>query len=69
MNSSNFNFAQWLRTEMDKRGWDELDLAIESFISEQSIKFYLRGDRYPNLDNFLQIVHTFGKRIEIVDDK
>lgn len=69
MNNDDFNFAHWLRTEMDKRGWDELDLAIESYISEQSIRYWLQGDRYPNLYNFLQIIHTFGKRVEIVDDK
>ncbi len=61
-------FAEWLQKELDNKGWDSLDLALECYISEQSIKNYLHGDRYPNLSSFLQIVKAFGKRIEIVDD-
>lgn len=69
MDSGDFNFVKWLRTEMDQCGWDELDLAVESSISEQTIKNWLRGDCSPNLYSFLIIIRTFGKRIEIVDDK
>ena len=61
-------FAEWLQCELDRRGWDSLDLAVEAFISEQSVKNYLRGDRYPNLDYFMRIIRALGKQIEITDN-
>lgn len=61
-------FADWLQGELDRRGWDSLDLAVEAFISEQSVKNYLRGDRYPTLDYFMRIIRALGKRIEITDN-
>ena len=38
MNEGNkFRFDLWLYNEMKKRGWDAIDLAIESGISEKTI--------------------------------
>ena len=65
MPNNNFNFAIWLRKEMDHAGWDDLDLAIAADISEKTIQHYLHGDWNPTLNYFLRIVNAFGKHIEI----
>lgn len=67
MNDIN-DFAKWLQDQLDKRGWDCLDLAVEAFLSEQTIKNYLNGTSYPKLDSFMLIVKALGKRVEITDN-
>jgi transcriptional regulator with XRE-family HTH domain len=57
-------FLQW---EMAKRGWDELDLAMESGMSEQAIKAYVRGTQKPTMSSLLLILDALNMRIRFVD--
>ena len=38
MNDIN-DFAKWQQDQLDRRDWDELDLAVESSISEQTYEY------------------------------
>jgi len=63
-----FNFADWLATELKKKGWDPIDLDIASGISRSSIELYMRNKQYPTLYSFERILEAFDKHIEIVDN-
>lgn len=60
-------FNTWLYGEMEKRGWDALDLSIETGLSKQIIIFYLNGERLPTYNSLTLILDAFGMRMEFVD--
>ena len=63
-----FDFAEWLKGQMRKRGWDALDLEVESGLSKVTIQYYLRGIRKPTLASFEVLLETFGQHLKIEDN-
>ena len=57
-------FLQW---EMAKRGWDEEDLAMESGLSSQAIRAYVRGTQMPTMSSLLLILDALNMRIRFID--
>jgi transcriptional regulator with XRE-family HTH domain len=57
-------FNRWLQMEMDKRNYNQRDLARISGLSPGSIGNVLRGDRKPDIDFCTHIAHAL--RIPVI---
>ena len=69
MNKGNrFRFDLWLYNEMKIRGWDTIDMELETGLNSTTIASYLKGKFMPTLESFAKILNAFGKHIEIVDN-
>lgn len=68
MEDSRFDFFQWLKDVMDEKGWGCRQLADRSGVSECTIHYYLRGDRYPTLYTFLLMLDALDKHLSIDDN-
>lgn len=62
-----FGFREWLRDEMDTRGWSELEMAVRSDLTHGTIHAYLHGKTSPTLYSFINILDALGKKIKIID--
>ena len=62
-----FNFSDWLIDEMEKKNISSKQLAKETGMSYQIIRFYVTEDRTPSLKNFMMFLNYFNKRMNIVD--
>ena len=63
-----FNFSDWLIDEMEKKNISSKQLAKETGLSYQIIRFYVTEDRSPSLKNFMLFLNYFNKHIKIVDN-
>ena len=63
-----FHFDLWMADELQKRGWDAIDLSVESDLSVTTINHYLRNDYLPTLYSLWQILKAFGMHMEFVKD-
>lgn len=67
MNEGNrFRFDLWLYNEMQKRGWEPLDLAIETGLSVPNIRNYLKNRSMPTLRSLELILRAFDMHMEFV---
>ena len=62
-----FRFDLWIQREMDRRGWDDLDMELASGLNFQTIRYYREGKRTPNMSSLLMVLDALGKRMEFVD--
>ena len=57
---NNFRFDLWIYNEMVKRGWDAIDLSVESGLSVTTINHYLRDDYLPTMYSLSMILKAFN---------
>lgn len=55
-------FSGWLQDEMNKRGWNNSELARRAGVTRGAIGNVLRGDRRPGSDLAAAIAKAFGMR-------
>ena len=69
MNEGNdYRFDLWLYNEMQKRGWNNQDMARRSGLNRETIKSFLNNKRNPTMYTFGRIIKALGKHLEIVDN-
>ena len=57
---SSDKFAEWLRAELDKRGWLPARLARESGITRGALSHVFNGERQPGLELLRGVAHALG---------
>ena len=57
---SNEQFAEWLKTELDKRGWVPARLARESGVTRGALSHIFSGERSPGLDLLRAVAKALG---------
>ena len=61
MSQSMDRFEQWLRLNMDKKGWSQAALARASGLTRQTISYYLSGmSKKPDADALKLLAAAFG---------
>jgi transcriptional regulator with XRE-family HTH domain len=57
-------FGEKLRTERNKKGWSQEDLAEKLFVSRQSVSKWENGQNYPSIEIIIKISDLFGLTID-----
>lgn len=69
MNEDNkFRFDLWLYNQMQKYGYNAIDVADKTGISPQTINHYLRDTRMPTLRTLAVLLKAFNMHLEIVEN-
>ena len=62
-----FDFSEWLITELEKRKMSIYELAKKTGLSYVTIRYYIQEKRKPTLGTLEVILKQFGKKVQIVD--
>jgi len=54
------DFAAWLTSEMDKRGWTNSELARQAGIAQSNISMVISGQKNPGLSFCVNVAAAFG---------
>lgn len=54
------DFPQWLRSEIEKRGWSQIDLSRKTSISSTQIARILSGERGMGIETLVAIAQALG---------
>jgi transcriptional regulator with XRE-family HTH domain len=57
-------FGEKLKTERNKKGWSQEELAEKLFISRQSVSKWENGQNYPGIEIIIKISDLFGVTID-----
>jgi len=48
-------FGEWLRVELDKRGWSQRKLALRSGLATTAMSYIVRGEVQPTVESIIKI--------------
>jgi len=54
------DFAAWLTSEMDRRGWTNSELARQAGIAQSNISMVISGQKNPGLSFCVNVAQAFG---------
>jgi transcriptional regulator with XRE-family HTH domain len=57
-------FGEKLKTERNKKGWSQEELAEKLFVSRQSVSKWENGQNYPGIEIIIKISDLFGLTID-----
>jgi transcriptional regulator with XRE-family HTH domain len=57
-------FSEKLKTERNKQGWTQDELALKLFVSRQSVSKWENGQNYPSIEIIMKISDLFGVTID-----
>jgi len=60
----NMNFSERLKSEREKKGWSQTDLAEKIHVSRQSVSKWETGKNYPSIEVIIDLSDLFGITID-----
>lgn len=60
-----FDFAEWIKGELDRLNWNQSDLADEAGLTRAAISKYVHRQMQPTIYTFQKILKAVWKRMEI----
>lgn len=58
------NFSERLKSEREKKGWSQAELAEKIHVSRQSVSKWETGKNYPNIEVIIDLSDLFGITID-----